>query len=973
MATEIEQLFIRIGAITRGFDDAMNRVEKKAKDADTKLAINPKVNPQSLKSLNAEMDRLKGRAAELRGNLLTIKPTVDNPNAVKDLEHELAKVESRMQLVGKAADDLKDRIGRIKDSGDKIAGIGRSLSIGITLPIIAAGTAVAVLAGKTGEYAEEIANLSQSTGISARNLQVLKFIADNAGLSFENVTTAAGMVQQKLMGVEDDSGNAAKAFERLGIGIYDAQGNLKSMDTLFPELIKKLQGMSNQTERNMLAAQVFGRGWRELAPILGMTAAEMDAAAKRAEELGIVMSDEALESAQEFDDAIDDLKQQATGLARGLVSDLIPTLKNELIPALVDILKWGGSVLKWFMSLPDPVKKLGLGVILLTAAFGPLLSMFGNGISLLAQLKLATMAAGLGIGAAGTSAGAATVTFAGLAGTMGMSIGIIAAVAGAVWDLSLAWGAVTNAYDAYIASYFRDKKVNERAEKYIATGDHSIKKMEIERGKAEELARVKARMAEAEARDKADQEAADKRRHEMNLKYLSDIAKIEEERRTELKGATGPKHKAVINEDYDRQVKKLRSDFATEMNKENEKFRQSLADSRKAIADAAAERLDIEGRTYEAATAMAANRYRAEMGELQALAAVREKEFNAQRKRIADAYADETQYMNRKDAKKVHDAYQPMVNAWKGAKSSSDEDIANRQLAIVQGYQNAVTRAYQAEANRRAGIYEQEVDAYNQAQADKLRIGGKDYLAEMREAANVRDKAMRDLGRLQQQGERPEQQAARKLAIDTNYYKSIGEISAKFYKEQEALRKDNERKELDALKVKETANLSMWERITEVLNNYSDRLTGALYGESAVRIQQLERSRAAEVKYLEENIKDEETKASTIAALNADYDMQKNDIHAEDERRYQEQMSWWQSLKQSVDFSSAEGLWKRMAGTPSLAFAGPSVNQSFAGPSLNLNGGMGLGQVATLQQKAITEQQEGNRRLRKIEERLTPK
>jgi hypothetical protein len=868
MATEIEQLFIRIGAITRGFDDAMNRVEKKAKDADTKLAINPKVNPQSLKSLNAEMDRLKGRAAELRGNLLTIKPTVDNPNAVKDLEHELAKVESRMQLVGKAADDLKDRIGRIKDSGDKIAGIGRSLSIGITLPIIAAGTAVAVLAGKTGEYAEEIANLSQSTGISARNLQVLKFIADNAGLSFENVTTAAGMVQQKLMGVEDDSGNAAKAFERLGIGIYDAQGNLKSMDTLFPELIKKLQGMSNQTERNMLAAQVFGRGWRELAPILGMTAAEMDAAAKRAEELGIVMSDEALESAQEFDDAIDDLKQQATGLARGLVSDLIPTLKNELIPALVDILKWGGSVLKWFMSLPDPVKKLGLGVILLTAAFGPLLSMFGNGISLLAQLKLATMAAGL-------ATGATTTSFSLLMGGLASAVPIIITVTGAVVALAAAWNTAREAVDAYNAiqdarkAAEQDRRGTKIMDDYIKKGDHSERKkiesqMAQQRADAER-ARQQQDSYASQMSNMKDMQAAEQTLYDMRKRNASELGKLHMDRDQALQQAEGPRHAETIKIDY----------------KDRERI---------LLAKQAKEAAEIKKRQAE---------------EL---------------------------------------------------KRAREKDIALAKAA----------------ADKLSAIQEAELQGYETTRVNQLSMAGKSYEADMQTAVNTYRRGWRELDRIAKENG-PGAIYGRWLSLLTDYYKNVGEISARFNAEEEAKQKDALVKTLEADRKKETANLSMWERITEVLNNYSDRLTGALYGESAVRIQQLERSRAAEVKYLEENIKDEETKASTIAALNADYDMQKNDIHAEDERRYQEQMSWWQNLKQSVDFSSAEGLWKRMTTTPSLAFAGPSVNQSFAGPSVNMSAGMGLSQVATLQQQALSEQQEGNRRLRNIEERLTPR
>jgi hypothetical protein len=142
---QLADFFVKVGVLAKDFDKEWLRIERTVKEAKSsnKFAFNFKVDPTNLKSLNKELDRLKARAAELRGNLLTVKPTVENPNAVADLEHELSKVEHQMQLVSKAADDVRAKTNRLKEVGDKIGSVGSKLTLGLTAPIMALGGFVA--------------------------------------------------------------------------------------------------------------------------------------------------------------------------------------------------------------------------------------------------------------------------------------------------------------------------------------------------------------------------------------------------------------------------------------------------------------------------------------------------------------------------------------------------------------------------------------------------------------------------------------------------------------------------------------------------------------------------------------------------------------------------------------------------------------------------------------------------------------
>ena len=76
----------------------------------------------------------------------------------------------------------------------------------------------------------------------------------------------------------------------------------------------------------MLAAQLFGRGFAELAPILGMTTQQFNEATKWAHDYGTVMSEEAVWAAAAFDDRLGELKLALAGVGREIGSSAIPTL-----------------------------------------------------------------------------------------------------------------------------------------------------------------------------------------------------------------------------------------------------------------------------------------------------------------------------------------------------------------------------------------------------------------------------------------------------------------------------------------------------------------------------------------------------------------------------------------------------------------------------------------------------------------------
>ena len=247
----------------------------------------------------------------------------------------------------------------------KLGQVGQQMTTRVTLPLASAGAAAFKAASSQAAWAEELGNLNAATGLSTTRLQELKYIADTSGLSFEGLTNTTGVLQRKLLGIEEGGGPAAKVMQELGVSVTGADGQLRSMDALFPELIAKLQQVENPTRRNALATQIFGRNVAEIAPILAMSKEEMDKMTQAAHDSGNVLGTRVVAALAKFDDKLDGLEKRIAGFVTKAVAG--------------------------FFSLPEPIQNATLALAGIVAMAGPLMQV----IALLSTLKTAVAAASI--------------------------------------------------------------------------------------------------------------------------------------------------------------------------------------------------------------------------------------------------------------------------------------------------------------------------------------------------------------------------------------------------------------------------------------------------------------------------------------------------------------------------------------------------------------------------------------------------
>ena len=218
-------------------------------------------------------------------------------------------------------------------------------------------------------------------------------------------------LEKSMASASKGTGSQAEAFEKLGVSVTDADGNLRDGDTVWQETIAALGTMSNETERDALAMQIMGKSAAELNPLIedgGETYKQVaDTFAKYNLE---VVDQETLDRANEFNDQIDTIK------AVGAVAfQTIGTqLAGYLAPALEKVVDWVGKFAEWLSNL-DPRVLTVIGVIgALVAGIAPLLLILGKIAFAVSSIMSLASTLGVSIGA--------------LAGPIGIAIAAIAAV-----------------------------------------------------------------------------------------------------------------------------------------------------------------------------------------------------------------------------------------------------------------------------------------------------------------------------------------------------------------------------------------------------------------------------------------------------------------------------------------------------------------------------------------------------------------
>lgn len=286
-------------------------------------------------------------------------------------------------------------------AGNKITNVGTTITKGMAVvggAIATGATAVYKFAEKSASAADTVDKMSQKIGISREAYQELDFICSQSGTSVDTLQMGIKTLTNQMQSAADGTNSAVEMFDKLGVSIYDSNGQLKDQETMMWEAMSALQGMENQTEKAALANDLFGRSGSELMPLLNGTAGSIDVMRQQAHDLGLVMSNETVDAGVKLTDTIDQAKRAFTAIALSLGAEFMPMIQQaaqyivdhipqirEKISTVVQVIKDIGNgikdVINWFSGLNEGTQKAIIKFGLLVVASGPILTVFGKVIS----------------------------------------------------------------------------------------------------------------------------------------------------------------------------------------------------------------------------------------------------------------------------------------------------------------------------------------------------------------------------------------------------------------------------------------------------------------------------------------------------------------------------------------------------------------------------------------------------------------
>lgn len=383
-AGRIKGITIEIGGDSTPLQKALSGVDKSIrdtqanlKDIDKLLKLDPsntELLTQKQKALKDAIGLTKDRLNELKSAQSNVKEGTAEwdglQREIADTEQKLKGLQGQYKEFGSVASQQLKAVGdKITEAGKKVSDFGQKLA-----PISGGAAAIGGSMLKMGydaiTSADELNTLSKQTGISTEELQKMQYAADLVDVSVDDITGALRKMKSKM-----DPSN--EAFKKLGVSVQNSDGSMRSATSVFYDTIGALSKIENETERDQAAMELFGKGADSLAGIIDDGGAALRAYGDEAESMGLILSEDTINSLNETNDTIDKVKGNIAGTMGQIGADV----GTVLAPLLEQAAELIGNITARLRELTPEQTETILKIVGIVAAIAPVLIIGGKLIS----------------------------------------------------------------------------------------------------------------------------------------------------------------------------------------------------------------------------------------------------------------------------------------------------------------------------------------------------------------------------------------------------------------------------------------------------------------------------------------------------------------------------------------------------------------------------------------------------------------
>lgn len=224
---------------------------------------------------------------------------------------------------------------------------------------------------ESAAFADNIITLSMQTGQSTQQLQEFAYASELIDVSVDTLQGSLTKLTNNMQDTMNGTGNAKASFEALGVSVTNADGSMRSANDVFYETIDALGKVKNETERDAMSMDIFGRSAQDLNPLIIQGSKTLKAYADEAHNMGYVLDDEALSALGAVDDAYQRLQKTQEGVKNQLAVEFAPYLEE-----------FYGDATQGVKDLGKAIKDSGI-----VDAFGMLLETVGDILNPMSDLS----------------------------------------------------------------------------------------------------------------------------------------------------------------------------------------------------------------------------------------------------------------------------------------------------------------------------------------------------------------------------------------------------------------------------------------------------------------------------------------------------------------------------------------------------------------------------------------------------------
>lgn len=371
---EYKQAISEIGSGMKVLDSEMRKVSSAyAQNADSVEALNAKndvlgrkisTQTEKIEYLRAALQQSAEKYGEADKRTMQWQTSLNNAEAeLNNLNNQLDENKQKIADSGKEMGNLGDVVNGLtyklgiqlpagmKSSMNAMGSLdAQSLALAggfaaIAAAIVKAEKAMISMTKESAAFADNIITLSMQTGQSTQQLQEFAYASELIDVSVDTLQGSLTKLTNNMQDTMKGTGNAKASFEALGVSVTNADGSMRSANDVFYETIDALGQVKNETERDAMAMDIFGRSAQDLNPLIIQGSKTLKAYADEAHNVGYVLDDEALSALGAVDDAYQRLQKTQEGVKNQLAVEFAPYLE-EFYGDVTTMVKDGGKAIK---------------------------------------------------------------------------------------------------------------------------------------------------------------------------------------------------------------------------------------------------------------------------------------------------------------------------------------------------------------------------------------------------------------------------------------------------------------------------------------------------------------------------------------------------------------------------------------------------------------------------------------------------